>query len=88
MLHFATADQDAAGHDSKLYDDFYKRNPAALANGWLALPHHRNVPDVDSREQRREEAMTKLARELVRAAQTRLSDLVVCKVVQTVTVNW
>lgn len=29
---------------SHLFDDFYKRNPAALANGWLALGHHRDLP--------------------------------------------
>ncbi|SNX86820.1 uncharacterized protein MEPE_05529 [Melanopsichium pennsylvanicum] len=30
--------------EKALFDDFYKRNPAALANGWLALRHHRDLP--------------------------------------------
>lgn len=33
--------QDGMG---PVFEDFYRRNPAALANGWLALSHHRDVP--------------------------------------------
>lgn len=32
-----------------LFDDFYSRNPAALANGWLALPHHRDDPAMQEK---------------------------------------
>ena len=32
------------GDAGPLFDDFYRRNPAALANGWLALSHHRELP--------------------------------------------
>ena len=39
--------QDSGG---ELFDDFYLRNPAALANGWLALSHHRDVPAWANRD--------------------------------------
>ena len=29
-------------------NDFYTRNPAAKANGWLSLPHHRHLPAIST----------------------------------------
>ncbi|SJX65165.1 uncharacterized protein SRS1_16024 [Sporisorium reilianum f. sp. reilianum] len=38
--HRQGAHENRRGQEERLYD-FYARNPAAKANGWLSLPHHR-----------------------------------------------
>ncbi|KAJ1023730.1 hypothetical protein NDA18_004713 [Ustilago nuda] len=58
-----------------LLDDFFQRNPAAVANGWLAMPHHRDVPEWMV-ERDRSKAMQSVARDLIQTNQPRLLGLV------------
>lgn len=58
-----------------LFDDFYSRNPAAIANGWLALPHHRDAPAWANREEQ-VQAIDQAARSLLRPRQAQLVGLV------------
>lgn len=55
-------EREAAEH--YLYD-FWARNPAAKANGWLSLSHHRYVPDCSRAHQ--SSAMTRAARVKIRS---------------------
>lgn len=56
------------------FNDFFTRNPAAKANGWLALPHHRRTEGWVAREGR-ESVIDRAARGLIKAQESRLVGL-------------
>lgn len=58
-----------------LMDDFFSRNPAALTNGWLAMPHHRDDPNSAGRQDR-SPAIRSAVRDLIQPNQPHLSGLV------------
>lgn len=68
--HFAVAQKDLRGD---IFDDFFQRNPAALANGWLALPHHRDVPVWSEQPQ---SVVDKVVKGLIRPDRPQLTGLV------------
>lgn len=59
----------------RYFNDFYARNPAAKANGWLELPHHRRLQGWEERKEERVSAMDRAAQGLIRAQQSRLVGL-------------
>lgn len=59
----------------RYFHDFYTRNPAAKANGWLELPHHRRLEGWEEREEDHVSAMDRAARGLIRAQRSPLVGL-------------
>lgn len=59
----------------RYFNDYYTRNPAAKANGWLELPHHRRLEGWEERKEDRTSAMDRAARGLIQAQRSRLVGL-------------